>query len=219
MNIAEHFQLYRAQLKVESLPGCVEYAKQKVTAKPEAFATAYDYLLMAMGRLRDIVAVDDRQGYAEWLPRHQYAMVSIFEEMVAESLWDYRQIDAESLLRLIDTEGLGWFKFSAKSLEFKLDLGGKKVDLILVPRYDQKYQKTWGRDGVAVFDANEAAAVFSGRSLEPGKTSKVALEVVAFKLSLPRHKVVRIEGGVASHKPVAKLNKEGGVDDWTLPLW
>lgn len=216
MNLLVHFNGYRDSVRKDAFAECVDYARSVATARPADFPTAYDFLSYALTAAKKAATEDQVDLYRRHLGQHQLALTSLLERMVAEVLWDYKNVSESDVLRLIGAHGWSWFKFCEKPLDVKLNIGTDLNPVVRwVPRYVKKFSHLWDKKGTAVFDSDELELLVQ---LKPSPTA-IVHTMLRFKLENPGQKILAIKGGVVSYKPVEKLNMEGGVDDWSLPLF
>lgn len=221
--LEKHLATYRAQVKAEGLVAefssgrmdYIEYARHKPTADPARYPKTYDYLAMAMDNVIKAVRTQNERDYVTWLPRHQEAMICLFEEMVSEDLWGYSSDDQARILRMLEGRGWQWFKFCRQPLRYQKVFEGKTIDLIFIPRYAPPYIDLCNYKATAVFDANEISLL----SLDPRP------EVIAFKLKNPRSKIFSLqvseqtgEVKVALAKQICEINTRSALDDWALRI-
>lgn len=213
MNIASHFESYRASLKRDALEGFDEYATIVATAKPDAYPKVIDYLKHAFSRTASAVQSGVEAEYRIWVERHQGAMVALFDRMVEDELWDYRGTTAKDLMDLITNRGWHWFKFCRKSLCFTMSgIVEGKLDVVFIPRYAESFRKEWAAaEGRVVFDAAEGRYLF-GEKKGPDYTHPI----IHHKLKNPGHRLV---DGAPTYRSAEQVNTPEAVIDWSLPLF
>ncbi len=216
MNLLVHFNGYRDSVRKDAFAECVDYARSVATARPADFPTAYDFLSYALTAAKKAATEDQVDLYRRHLGQHQLALTSLLERMVAEVLWDYKNVSESDVLRLIGGHGWSWFKFCEKSLQLKLNIGTELNPVVTwIPRYDAKFSYFWKRKGFAVFDSRELEIITAAK----GSPKESIHAMLRFKIANPGQKILANKDGVFSYKPVDKLNREGEVDDWSLPLF
>ena len=216
MNLESHFNEYRRQVRNEVFSECIDYAKAVPTARPQDFATAYNFISYALGAAKKAVTDTDEAAYKKHLTQHQLAITALHERMVAEVLEGYEGLTEEKLIQFIGIYGWQWFKFCEKSLQLKLNIGTELNPVVTwIPRYDAKFSYFWKRKGFAVFDSRELEIITAAK----GSPKESIHAMLRFKIANPGQKILANKDGVFSYKPVDKLNREGEVDDWSLPLF
>lgn len=216
MDLAKHFAAYRESLRKDALDGFDDYAATIPTAKPDVYPKTIDYLKHAFSSCLSAVRNNHEPAYREWLPRHQGAMIALFDRMVEDDMWDYKNTTAASLMALITDRGWNWFKFCRKSLELTLRVGllgmpEAPLKVVFIPRYSEDFKGLWSATGQVVFDADEGRFVF-GEKLGPDFSHPI----MNHKLWNPGYKLV---SGEPRYTAIASLNTPEAVVDWSLPLF
>jgi len=220
MNMVKHFETYRTSLGKDALDGCAEYAKTIPTAKPEIYPTAFDYLNLALKGAREAIGKEDKLGYKSWVNNHQRAMTALLEKMSAEKIPAGKEITA--LLDFIHDKGWKWYKFCSKVIIMDItmplpDSEPRTVPVVWIPRYTEQYAPYWKSEDAAVFDADEM-----GFFLTKGRRAPSEMQVVVdFKLKNPGTKFLKADADERTgfFKPIARVNSDDTVTDWSLPLF
>jgi len=217
MDARAHLDSYRESLKKDALEGCVEYSRFVKTARPDLYPTVYDYMKYTLDAAKYHAEADDPASYKLWLPKHQEAMILLFERMVGEVLFDVEPT-LEVLLALIHERGWNWFKFQKKSITYKIRLENDELlELKIIPRYRlDTLCATDTRPGVALMDSDEISSVLAlsdtalARQIANHKKEHPGMKFMGMALM---EREARVE-----YQPLPRVNGER-VRDWAMPLF
>lgn len=131
MNIKEHYETYRELLSKDALKGYEDYAKKTPTAQQEKWPSVYDYLAHAVTHVRASVQSYNVDDYKKWLPRHQEAMILLFEFMAKDVV--RLNGSTEEAFSALFALGWNWYKFSNVIAHFD--------NHIWVPRYCKQFDR------------------------------------------------------------------------------
>lgn len=215
MDVRAHLDSYRDSLRKDALDGCVDYSKAIATANPSKYPTVFDYLKYTLEAARYHAENFDPTSYKLWLPKHQEAMVLLFERMVDEILFGAEDATLDVVVSLIEEKGWNWFKFGQKAITYKLTMTDQtSLDVTVVPRFVGKWVRP-GKQGEVIFDCDELTTLIASRDkdLATMVVEKKKIEECKFLgMTLVERKPV------AMFKPYAHTNGDR-VMDWSLPLW
>jgi hypothetical protein len=210
MSLEKHFGSYRASLRRDSLEECELYSRNMKTQTPEKYPTIFSYLSMLMENLKIAVAKEHEPQYWTYIVTHQRAMITLFERMAFEAVWDNEKPDPDVLMALAAEYGWKWYKFCRASIKISCTISGEPTEIFVIPRYSCAFEDVWSKHAI-VFDADEMALLES----ENGK--KFGKEILNYKRekSQRRHKIMSIPiAGV----PITDINNSVEVRDWSLSL-
>lgn len=210
MNLIKHYDSYRAAVLRDALDEGSWYAKQIKTTQG---LPVYDWLSTKVEDIQNCARLGLDSQYRVAVESHQTGLIALYEAMVADHLWDYRNPTPQQLLDLIDEQGTNWFKFARRHLKIPTTMpDGSVKAMVWIPRYVFPWLAiaTSGPDIVA-FDADELQFMRGHMDL--------ARDMFRFKLQYPTQKIFGAEGtGFSVAKPWL-CNTETVVRDWTAPLF
>lgn len=224
----KHFESYRWSLAKVSLEGAEIYAKTVATKRPDEYPTIYDYLKHILTKTKDALFEADQDLYYDYLKKHQFGMIQLFEKMVEERLWGYEHAVYDDYSKMINQWGYNWFKFS------KLYDEGKKVsglecnlkdfdrkEVILIPRYLSEQPE---KQEHVILDSDELRGLNLLKEVK--NFDELLICILKMKIKEPNLKVhipedFKIEGIVEPASVLCKLDDLNDwlrVREWTLPL-
>jgi hypothetical protein len=210
MSLQKHFESYRASLRKDSLEECEAYSRNIKTQTPEKYPTIFSYLSMLMENLKIAVAKEHESQYWTYITTHQKAMITLFERMAFEMVWDNENPESDILLALAKEYGWKWYKFCRTSMKISCKIAEEPMEIFVIPRYSCAFEDVWSKNAI-VFDADEMSLIESEEGKKQGK------EIIDYKRMSTkiRHKIMSIPVvGV----PVSDINNSVMVRDWSLSL-
>jgi hypothetical protein len=204
MDLAKHFDAYRKSVLRDALDEGSWYAKQIRTRDGQP---VYDWLSAKVEEIKAAIREGRLVAYRRLVDQHQTAMIHLYEAMVADHLWDYKQVGPQQLLDLIDEQGTNWFKFCKTYLKMSVE----GTPMLWVPRYIYPWM-AMAQEGTVVFDADELHVLRQ----YPAQAKRMFLE----KQAEPSMKIFASTPNASYLKQKPFLcNTAGAVNDWTAPLF
>lgn len=202
LNLKEHFEGYRNSLKRDAFNEYGEVAKNIPTPNSN-YPTLYDAIITIKDSIDKAIDENNLTSYKDYLVRHQTAFIKLFEKIVSNEL---KTIDGgeDRLLKLIETKGLSWFRFSRGYIAFD--------KMVYVPRLTAVNSgfKYWG---TVLFDADEITL------FNETKMSKKRAENLLVKKKESFYKLMVIRPRSFIFRDVNRLNVGTRITDWTGGLF
>lgn len=205
MDLGQHFILYRGAIKEDILDGLVEFTKTLPTKDPQKFPTAYDLMNYSVSEIRRHIKFSDIFNYKKVLQVHQRAMITALERYVHKFFDEYIEMYGLSnglIKDFITEKGWSWFKFSSEPY-----IHNDKF--LVVPRYydaTMQLSYTSGGSALTILDTDEMVLCTRTRT-NPATVKEEGQKIVSFQDNAPQL------------VPVASLNADWSIQDWTAPLF
>ena len=216
-----HLTSYRDSLRREVPPYAADYASLMATKDPASYRSVHDYLFQKLRDTKDAAAYGDIDAYRVAITLHQDGFLSLLEAMIADEMWDYKQVNKENLQALLKNRGWQWFKYSRYGFRSTMPIGKRSIDVAFLPRYSLGIIQEWDGKTDTYFDATEIGLLFPGEG-KPGPSQRDLEDILKFKVANPAEKILEISWAdppILKHLSIAKLNDGPLVYDWSLPLW
>lgn len=213
MDLKKHYESYRAAVLRDALDEGSWYAKQIKVGPTKT--TVYDWLSGQVAMIKEAVSAGREEQYRFYLVQHQKAMIDLYEAMVKDYLWDYKNVTPQQVLDLIDEQGTNWFKFSQCTFRCKVTLkedprGDYSLPMLWTPRYTTAAM-SFAASGGIVFDADELHLL--SKHLDKAKAAFAA------KTATPSVKFTDATDRVFIGCHPREINSDIKVQDWTAPLF